>query len=60
VYDAQFPHGSLGEDAGLLRIRALLAAGRRPEATAFATSFEQRFPESSYLAPIRALLAKNP
>jgi len=60
AYDAQFPAGALAEDAGLLRVQALLAAGRRDEATRAAATFERRFPASAFVSRIRSLLANNP
>jgi hypothetical protein len=55
-YDARFASGVLAEEALVLRVRALLAAGRRQEAQRTTADFERRRPESFYVPRLRALL----
>ena len=55
-YDARFPAGVLGEEASVLRVEGLLAAGRRDDARQAALAFAQKHPSSSYLPSIRARL----
>jgi TolA-binding protein len=51
-YDARFPEGALSQEATLLRVKALLAAGRRGDAAAVGKRFVDRHPSSPYGAQI--------
>jgi hypothetical protein len=55
-YEARWPHGALWAEASLLRVEALLGAGRRAEAEHEAKSLGRRAPESGYTHRARALL----
>ncbi|HEY2509539.1 MAG TPA: hypothetical protein VGI39_01665 [Polyangiaceae bacterium] len=55
-YDARFPAGVLEEEASVLRVEGLLAAGRRDDARQAALAFARKHPSSSYLPSIRARL----
>ena len=59
-YDAQFASGILAEEAAVLRIEALLAAGDRAAARRAADAFAQSHPASSYAPHVRALVDRNP
>ncbi|MBX3225561.1 MAG: hypothetical protein KF795_33960 [Labilithrix sp.] len=56
-YDAEFPRGTLRPEATVLRIRTLIALGKRAEAQALADDFLARHPSSVHASRIRALLA---
>lgn len=56
-YDAEFPQGTLRPEAVVLRIRTLLALGKRAEAERLAGDFLTRHPGSVHANRIRALLA---
>jgi hypothetical protein len=58
-YDAQFASGVLAEEAAVLRIEALLAAGDRAAARRAGEAFEQKYPGSSYTPRVRARVGKN-
>lgn len=60
TYDADFPSGILAQEAAVLRVEALLAAGDLPAARRAADAFEKRHPQSSYLPRVRELVRKNP
>jgi hypothetical protein len=53
-----FPDGALLAEADLVRIEALLATGRRSDATALANSFLSRYPRSPLAKRVRSLLAR--
>ena len=53
-YAAHFPSGALSEEASVLRVEALLAAGRTDDARRAAALFEQTHPSSSYAPSLRA------
>jgi hypothetical protein len=53
-YDARFAGGALEEEAAVLRVEALLAAGRRDEARRVVADFERGHPASSYAPRMRA------
>jgi outer membrane protein assembly factor BamD (BamD/ComL family) len=48
AFEASHPVSPLLEEATVLLIDALVAAGRRPEASAMAGSFLRGFPNSAY------------
>ncbi len=56
AYDARFAAGALAEEAVVLRVQALLAAGRREDARRIADDFARRYPGSSYVPRVRALI----
>lgn len=56
-YEARFPRGALGPEAGVLRVDASLAAGRRDEARAAARRFADRYGDTPQTRRIDALLA---
>jgi hypothetical protein len=58
-YDARFATGVLSEESAVLRIEALVAAGRRAAADAKLTEFARRYPASSYGPRLRALAGKE-
>ena len=58
-HDARFPGGALAEEAAVVRVKALLAAGRSAEAGALGRRFVEGHPSSPYAAQItRALETK--
>jgi hypothetical protein len=57
AHEARFPSGTLTPEARVLRIRALLAAGRRAEAERLASQFLAANPGSPHAARIRSLLS---
>ena len=61
-HQAEFRRGLLGQEAGLLRIEALVRAGNRPAAEALARQFLARQPNSPHAKRIESLLgqAKRP
>ncbi len=54
-YDARFPRGVLAEEAAVLRVEALLAAGNGAGARRAVADFERRYPASSYGPRVQAL-----
>jgi hypothetical protein len=58
-YDARFPDGALRSEATMLRIEALVAAGRRDEAARLGRSVIDRDPDGPYVARIRSLLGET-
>jgi len=52
----EFPSGRLVEERESLRIQALAALGRRPEAIDLFKAFSKRFPHSLFLPAMQALL----
>ena len=56
AYDRRFSSGSLRAEAAVLRVEALLAAGRRADAVAFATRQISADPESAHAARLRSLI----
>jgi hypothetical protein len=60
AYQARFPSGDLREEAVLLRVRALLAAGHAADARRLADDFARKNPASTYAPRIRALLDRKP
>jgi hypothetical protein len=54
-YAAKFPRGSFGQEAQVLRIRALDQSGDSGRASALAKAFVTRFPNSPHLARIKPI-----
>ena len=54
-----FPNGQLAEERESLRIRALVATGRRAEGEAQATQFRRRFPNSALLPSVEGALGRE-
>ena len=57
-HDAQFPSGALVDEAAVLRVKALMSAGRRDEARRFAQQFSATHPTSTYVSRMRSLLER--
>jgi hypothetical protein len=55
-YDARFPDGVLAEEAAVMRIDALVAMGRREEASDLARRFIAAHPASPYASRVRQSL----
>jgi hypothetical protein len=58
-YAAKFPRGSFGQEALVLRIRALDQAGDSARATALAKSFVTRFPNSPHVARLKPIAERG-
>jgi hypothetical protein len=58
-YGAKFPRGSFGQEALVLRIRALDQAGDFARATALAKSFVARFPNSPHVARLKPIAERG-
>lgn len=58
-YSAKFPRGSFGQEATVLRIRALDQAGDSARATALAKSFVARFPSSPHVARLKPIAERG-
>jgi hypothetical protein len=58
-YAAKFSHGSFGQEAMVLRIRALDQAGDFARATALAKSFVTRFPKSPHVARLKPIAERG-
>jgi hypothetical protein len=58
-YTAKFSHGSFGQEAMVLRIRALDQAGDFARATALAKSFVTRFPKSPHVARLKPIAERG-
>jgi hypothetical protein len=58
-YSAKFPRGSFGQEAMVLRIRALDQAGDSGRATALAKSFVVRFPSSPHVARLKPIAERG-
>jgi outer membrane protein assembly factor BamD (BamD/ComL family) len=54
-YTARFPRGSFGQEATVLRIRALEQAGDFARAGAMAKAFIARFPRSPHVARLKPI-----
>jgi hypothetical protein len=59
-YEHAFPQGALGEEAEVLRLSALAAAGREAEAKARASTFLTIHPRSPLAARARSFLPPSP
>lgn len=58
-YAAKFPRGAFGQEAAVLRIRALEHSGDLASATALAKSFVARFPHSPHVARLKAIAERG-
>jgi len=58
-YAQKFPRGSFGQEASVLRIRALDQAGDGARATALAKSFIARFPNSPHVARLSPIAERG-
>jgi hypothetical protein len=58
-YAQKFPRGSFGQEATVLRIRALDQAGDGARATALAKSFIARFPNSPHVARLKPIAERG-
>lgn len=56
-YDAQFPSGTLSPEARVIRIQALVGAGKRTQAQRLGSEFLASVPSSPHAPRIRELLA---
>lgn len=59
TYDTRFGNGVLAEEAAVLRVKALAASGSVREAQQAVEAFERRYPRSSYLPRVRALVKEK-
>ena len=59
TYAAKFPRGSFGQEALVLRIRAIDQAGDSARATALAKSFVARFPNSPHVARLKPIAERG-
>jgi hypothetical protein len=58
-YSSKFPRGSFGQEATVLRIRALDQSGDSARATAMAKSFVARFPSSPHVARLKPIAERG-
>lgn len=58
-YSSKFPRGSFGQEAMVLRIRALDQAGDSARATALAKAFVTRFPSSPHVARLKPIAERG-
>ncbi len=59
AYGAKFPRGSFGQEAMVLRIRAIDQSGDSARATALAKSFVTRFPNSPHVARLKPIAERG-
>jgi len=59
TYAAKFPRGSFGQEAMVLRIRAIDQTGDSARATAMAKSFVTRFPSSPHVARLKPIAERG-
>jgi hypothetical protein len=59
AYAAKFPRGSFGQEAMVLRIRAIDQAGDSARATVLAKSFVARFPNSPHVARLKPIAERG-
>ena len=59
AYAAKFPRGSFGQEALVLRIRAIDQSGDSSRATALAKSFVARFPNSPHVARLKPIAERG-
>lgn len=57
AYEREFPRGSLGPEAQVLQIEALVQSGRGAEARSAAERFLARYPSSPHARRVRSLVA---
>lgn len=58
-YAAKYPRGAFGQEATVLRIRALDQSGDSARATALAKSFVARFPQSPHVARLKPIAERG-
>lgn len=58
-YAAKYPRGAFGQEATVLRIRALDQAGDFARATALAKAFVARFPQSPHVARLKPIAERG-
>jgi hypothetical protein len=58
-YAAKFPRGSFGQEATVLRIRAIDQSGDSARATALARAFIVRFPTSPHVERLKSIAARG-
>jgi hypothetical protein len=58
-YSTKFPRGSFGQEASVLRIRAIDQAGDSARATAMAKAFIARFPTSPHVARLKPIAERG-
>jgi hypothetical protein len=58
-YAVKFPRGAFGQEAAVLRIRALDQSGDATRATALAKSFIARFPQSPHVARLKPIAERG-
>jgi hypothetical protein len=58
-YSAKFPRGSFGQEASVLRIRAVDQSGDSAGATAMAKAFIARFPSSPHVARLKPIAERG-
>lgn len=54
-HERSWPRGMLGQERDMLRIQALVALGRRPEAKQRAEAFRKSYPKSAYVQRLDAM-----
>lgn len=59
-HEKEYPQGALVEEREALAVRALAARGLHEDASARASAFEQRFPNSLMLRAVKAAAGKTP
>jgi outer membrane protein assembly factor BamD (BamD/ComL family) len=59
-YDARFPGGAFAQEAGVLRVQALVAQGDRAGAQRVAARFLAAYPQSPHAARVRTLVGTTP
>jgi hypothetical protein len=59
AYGAKFPRGSFGQEATVLRIRAVDQSGDSARATAMAKLFVSRFPNSPHVARLKPIAERG-
>lgn len=58
-YSAKFPRGAFGQEAMVLRIRAVDQSGDSARATALAKAFVARFPQSPHVARLKPIAERG-
>ncbi len=58
-YSSKFPRGSFGQEASVLRIRAIDQSGDSARATAMAKAFIARFPSSPHVARLKPIAERG-
>lgn len=60
AHEHRYPSSALAQEREALAVRALVAAGRRPEAERRAALFVARYPQSMLRASVERAIEKNP